>query len=59
VLQTHPADVKKEMQIMLHLAGHKNIVGLQEAFEDPVYVHLVLELCEGGELVDRITRKGR
>eukprot|EP00250_Pteridium_aquilinum_P015418 c22565_g7_i2 orf=1-462(-) len=41
-------DVRREVQIMHHLAGHPNIVELKGAYEDKQYVHLVMELCEGG-----------
>ncbi|KAI3468666.1 hypothetical protein Pfo_025329 [Paulownia fortunei] len=52
------ADVRREVQIMHHLTGHRNIVELKEVFEDRHYVHLVMELCAGGELFDRIIEKG-
>jgi hypothetical protein len=32
---------------MHHLAGHKNIVTIKGAYEDPLYVHIVMELCAG------------
>ncbi|KAJ0831070.1 putative protein kinase CAMK-CDPK family [Helianthus annuus] len=51
-------DVRREIQIMHHLAGHKNIVTIKGAYEDPLYVHIVMELCNGGELFDRIIQKG-
>ncbi|KAI7743470.1 hypothetical protein M8C21_011321, partial [Ambrosia artemisiifolia] len=51
-------DVKREVQIMHHLSGQKNIVDLKGAFEDKHSVHLVMELCAGGELFDRIIAKG-
>ncbi|KAH7314555.1 hypothetical protein KP509_21G008900 [Ceratopteris richardii] len=47
-------DVKREVKIMKALSGHENVVQLYEAFEDDDYVYLVMELCEGGELLDRI-----
>ncbi|PPR99002.1 hypothetical protein GOBAR_AA21664 [Gossypium barbadense] len=47
-------DVKREIQIMHHLAGHPNVVTIKEAYEDSVAVHVVMELCAGGELFDRI-----
>jgi hypothetical protein len=31
---------------------------LQGTFEDKSYIHLVMEVCEGGELFDRIAEKG-
>ncbi|KAI5433345.1 Calcium-dependent protein kinase 17, variant 2 [Lathyrus oleraceus] len=51
-------DVKREVQIMHHLTGQANIVELIGAFEDKQSVHLVMELCAGGELFDRIIAKG-
>ena len=44
---------------MLHLVSdHPNIALLVGAFEDKQHVHLVLEMCQGGELFDRIVAKG-
>jgi calcium-dependent protein kinase len=37
---------------------HPNIVRLYETYEDQINVYLVLEVCEGGELFDRIVNKG-
>lgn len=51
-------DVRREIQIMHHLAGHKNIVTIKGAYEDSLYVHIVMELCAGGELFDRIIQRG-
>ncbi|KAG6479292.1 hypothetical protein ZIOFF_062755 [Zingiber officinale] len=47
-------DVRREVGIMRHLPRNSNIVNLWEACEDDGVVHLVMELCEGGELFDRI-----
>ncbi|KAK4803853.1 hypothetical protein SAY86_003670 [Trapa natans] len=52
-------DVRREIQIMHHLAGHKNIVTIKGAYEDSSYVHIVMELCSGGELFDRIIQRGQ
>ncbi|XP_008788593.1 calcium-dependent protein kinase 2-like [Phoenix dactylifera] len=51
-------DVRREVQIMYHLSGQPNIVELKGAFEDKHSVHLVMELCAGGELFDRIIARG-
>nr|CAB3459088.1 unnamed protein product [Digitaria exilis] len=52
-------DVRREVQIMHHLSGQPNVVGLRGAYEDKHNVHLVMELCAGGELFDRIIAKGQ
>ncbi|CAA6656597.1 unnamed protein product [Spirodela intermedia] len=51
-------DVKREIQIMQHLSGQDNIVEFKGAYEDKHSVHVVMELCAGGELFDRIIAKG-
>nr|CAD1819657.1 unnamed protein product [Ananas comosus var. bracteatus] len=51
-------DVRREIQIMHHLAGHPNVISIVGAYEDAVAVHLVMELCAGGELFDRIIQRG-
>ncbi|WOG85323.1 hypothetical protein DCAR_0104511 [Daucus carota subsp. sativus] len=51
-------DMKREIQIMQHLSGQPNIVEFKGAYEDRQSVHLVMELCAGGELFDRIIAQG-
>ncbi|MED6216178.1 Calcium-dependent protein kinase 33 [Stylosanthes scabra] len=43
---------------MQHLSGQPNIVEFKGAYEDKHSVHVVMELCAGGELFDRIIAKG-
>ncbi|MBA0800483.1 hypothetical protein Gohar_010912, partial [Gossypium harknessii] len=51
-------DVRREVEIMKHLPKHTNIVTLKDTYEDDAAVHIVMELCEGGELFDRIVARG-
>ncbi|KAH7690048.1 Non-specific serine/threonine protein kinase protein [Dioscorea alata] len=51
-------DMRREIMILQHLTGQPNIVEFKGAYEDENSVHLVMELCEGGELFDRIIAKG-
>ncbi|XP_010923438.1 calcium-dependent protein kinase 20 isoform X2 [Elaeis guineensis] len=51
-------DVRREVDIMRFLPSHPNIVSLKDTYEDDNAVHLVMELCEGGELFDRIVARG-
>mmetsp|Transcript_62083 Transcript_62083/g.114371 ORF Transcript_62083/g.114371 Transcript_62083/m.114371 type:complete len:505 (-) Transcript_62083:82-1596(-) len=44
---------KQEIAIM-KIMDHPNIIKLYESFEDHRNIYLVLELCTGGELFDRI-----
>ena len=40
------------------MTGQPNIVEFKGAYEDKQNLHLVMELCTGGELFDRIINKG-
>jgi calcium-dependent protein kinase len=51
-------DMRREITILQHLSGQPNVAEFKGAFEDADAVHLVMELCTGGELFDRITAKG-
>jgi calcium-dependent protein kinase len=45
------------MRSCARFPGHPNVIKLEDAFEDDTYVHLVMELCSGGEMVQRILNK--
>jgi len=51
-------EFKREIQLM-RLIDHPNIIKLFETYEDARHIYLVMELCTGGELFDRIIEKGR
>ncbi|KAG6385885.1 hypothetical protein SASPL_154768 [Salvia splendens] len=57
VLPIAVEDVKREVEILKALDGHENVVQFHNAFDDDSYVYIVMELCEGGELLDRILSK--
>ncbi|CAI5988136.1 unnamed protein product [Closterium sp. NIES-64] len=38
---------------------HAGVVQLRAVFEDDAAVHMIMELCDGGELFDEIVRRGR
>lgn len=48
--------LKREIEILAEV-DHKNIIKLIEVHEDMKYLHLITELCTGGELFDRIIAK--
>ncbi|RRT60136.1 hypothetical protein B296_00042949 [Ensete ventricosum] len=51
-------DVRREVKILKSLSGHKSLVKFYDACEDDVNVYIVMELCEGGELLGRILARG-
>ncbi|KAJ9694368.1 hypothetical protein PVL29_010049 [Vitis rotundifolia] len=51
-------DVRREVKILRALTGHKNLVQFYDAYEDDDNVYIVMELCRGGELLDRILARG-
>ncbi|KAL1563244.1 CDPK-related kinase 5 [Salvia divinorum] len=51
-------DVRKEVKILRALTGQTNLIQFYDAYEDHDNVYVVMELCEGGELLDRILSRG-
>ncbi|XP_029117123.1 CDPK-related kinase 3 isoform X2 [Elaeis guineensis] len=51
-------DVRREVKILKALSGHKHLVKFYDACEDALNVYIIMELCEGGELLDRILSRG-
>ncbi|GAV61826.1 Pkinase domain-containing protein [Cephalotus follicularis] len=51
--------VKLEIEVMTRLSGHPNVVDLKAVYEDYDYVHLVMELCAGGELFHQLEKYGK
>ncbi|KGN59723.1 CDPK-related kinase 1 isoform X1 [Cucumis sativus] len=51
-------DVRREVKILRALTGHKNLVQFYDSYEDEENIYVVMELCEGGELLDRILSRG-
>mmetsp|Transcript_89039 Transcript_89039/g.229736 ORF Transcript_89039/g.229736 Transcript_89039/m.229736 type:complete len:533 (-) Transcript_89039:105-1703(-) len=47
-----------EIDIVMSM-DHPNINKLFQTFEDRRYIYLILELCQGGELFDRIIEEGQ
>ena len=43
----------QEVEVLHLVSDHPNIAELKVAYEDSAAVHLVLEMCKGGELFDR------
>lgn len=51
-------DVRREVKILKALSGHHNLVIFHDVCEDDNNVYIIMELCEGGELLDRILSSG-
>ncbi|XP_021775027.1 CDPK-related kinase 4-like isoform X2 [Chenopodium quinoa] len=51
-------DVRREVKMLKALSGNPHMLKFYDAFEDANNVYLVMELCEGGELLDRILLRG-
>ncbi|KAG8820902.1 Cell cycle serine/threonine-protein kinase cdc5/MSD2, partial [Serendipita sp. 401] len=59
-LKTTKNRTKLFAEIKIHKSlDHPNIVKFEECFEDEENVYMVLELCQGGSLVDLIRRRKR
>ncbi|KAF3321101.1 calcium-dependent protein kinase 26 [Carex littledalei] len=51
-------DVRREIHIMHHLSSLENVVKIKDVYEDSNALHIVMELCGGGDLFDRVTHGG-
>jgi calcium-dependent protein kinase len=54
---SRPETMRREISILRTL-DHPNIIKLYDVFEGNRHLHLVTELCTGGELFDRIIARG-
>jgi len=52
-IKTSLEELEQEVNIMKTM-DHPNIVRLYEVFKDRHSLHMIMELCEGGELFDRL-----
>ncbi|XP_057507034.1 LOW QUALITY PROTEIN: CDPK-related kinase 7-like [Actinidia eriantha] len=51
-------DARREVKMLRALTGHRNLVQFYDVYEDENNVYIVMELCKGGELLDRILSRG-
>ncbi len=52
-------DVRREVQILMLLSSHPSVAALCAVYEDSDAVYLILELCEGGQVFDRLISMGK
>lgn len=55
-ISKHRLIMKRELEILM-MVDHPNIIKLYETYEDELYLHLVMELCTGGDICDRLIQK--
>ncbi|KAL4296115.1 hypothetical protein GQ457_12G016570 [Hibiscus cannabinus] len=53
-LQKGEETIHREVEIMQHLSSHPGVVTLQAVYEEADCFHLVMELCSGGRLIDKM-----
>lgn len=51
-------DIRREVQILMLLSSHPSVAALCAVYEDTEAVYLILELCEGGQIFDRLISMG-
>jgi len=50
--------MRRELEV-LRMVDHPNVIKCHEIYEDQRYVHVVMELCTGGDLFDRLISHGQ
>ncbi len=53
----HLDNIRREIAVMRKLRGTLNVVAVKEVYEDDAEVHIVMELCRGGELLSVAGKK--
>ncbi|XP_078455032.1 calcium/calmodulin-dependent protein kinase type 1D-like [Lampetra fluviatilis] len=56
-LRGRESSIENEIAVLRKLK-HENIVSLEDIYESPSHLYLVMQLVSGGELFDRIVEKG-
>ena len=51
-------DVRREVVVLRSLRGHRHVISLRDVFEDPKSIHIIMDLCPGGDLFDRMKARG-
>ena len=51
-------NVRRGVKILRALSGHHNLVKFYDACEDANNVYIIMELCEDGDLLDKILSRG-
>jgi len=49
--------LKRELEI-LRMVDHPHVVKFYDSYEDSKYLHLVMELCAGGDVLERLLKHG-
>lgn len=49
--------LRNEAKLMQVVSGHPNVVRTFDVYEDDEFLHVVLEYCGGGDLLERITAR--
>lgn len=51
----HLENIDREIKVLRRLRGALNVVNFRGAYEDDIYIHIVMEYCRGGELLHHIS----
>ena len=49
--------LKREIDVLMQV-DHPNIIKYYESYEDDRYIHIVMERCTGGDLLDKVSEAG-
>lgn len=60
LIQDDPVDslcLHNEAKLMQLISGHPNVLGIFDVYEDDEFLHVILEYCGAGDLLERITSR--
>lgn len=55
----HADSTQRQIELLVALRGSLSVARLSQVYEDDDHIYMVMEMCKGGSILDRMRRKGK
>lgn len=55
----HTESIQRQIELLVALRGSLSVARLSQVYEDDDTIYLIMEMCKGGSILDRMRRKGK